>query len=252
MDQKKLDFWNQRALSAEYPGSDDYVSQGLEQNFIIHNTPPNARVLDIGCGDGSTLKKLFLEKGINGIGADYSSEMVQCATKINAGNEKISFINKSVLELSVDDLGQFDVIYTQRCLINLDSFEEQIRAITNISSLLKPNGVFLMVENTLDGLEYTNDLRALLGLELISPPWHNVYFRIGDLEKLKIPNFSIEKREEISSTYYYISRVIYAKSAADKGEVPVYDSAINKISTQLPQNISTCGPTKGWIWRKKG
>ena len=248
---KKLEFWNQRALTSEHPGSDDYVAKELEQKFIINNIPVKSRVLDIGCGDGSTIHRLHQEKQVTGIGIDYSKEMINKAI-YRQMNSDILFINKSMFLVSNEDLGQFNVVYTQRCLINLDSFEEQKKAINRIKGLLKPNGIFIMVEATLDGLEQTNKLRQTLGLNVILPPWHNLYFNINDVSTLQTDDFFIEKIEEVSSTYYFISRVIYAKQVTVQCEEPSYDSEINLLSAQLPQSICNCGPVKGLIWRKKG
>ena len=248
---KKLEFWNQRALSSEHPGSDDYIEKELEQQFIISNIPATSRVLDVGCGDGSTINKLYQEKKVTGVGIDYSMEMINRAVN-HKTNGDILFVNKSILLTSNEDFGQFDIVYTQRCLINFDSFEDQKMVINKIKKLLKANGKFIMVEATLDGLEQTNKLRHILGLEAISPPWHNLYFKINDVNNLQTDDFFIEKLEEVSSTYYFVSRVIYAKYSSLQGENPSYGSDLNMLSVQLPQNISNCGHVKGWVWRKIG
>lgn len=43
---------------------------------------PHSRVLDLGCGDGTLLNNLILEKGIEGIGVEISQEMIiRCIQK---------------------------------------------------------------------------------------------------------------------------------------------------------------------------
>lgn len=250
MNQEKLKFWNERAASAQYPGSDDFLLKKLEQKFLLNHLKKGARVLDIGCGDGETLRLCHAEYAVQGTGIDFSDQMIQKAIKDTKEVDKLNFLVSSVLEMPAH-LQEFDIIYTQRCLINLDSFEEQKEAIKIIRSRLKKNGIYIMIESTTDGLEATNTLRNLLELEPINAPWHNLFFNIKEVESLQTEDFYIEKFENISSMYHLVSRVLYAKLAAQKGEKLAYDSDLNLISMQLPQNIGNLGPVKGWIWRKK-
>jgi hypothetical protein len=47
-----------------------------------------------------------------------------------------------------------------------------------------------------------------------------------------------------------LSRVVYAKLAEKSGEELRYDSDINMLAAQLPQEIGEFGPVKACIWRK--
>lgn len=251
MNKKKMSFWNERANNAIHPGSDDFILKKIEINYINKHIQDGMKILDIGCGDGSTIFEIEKNKNITGIGLDFSSSMIEKALK-NQNNESstIEFKQKSVLDISKQEFGEFDVVYTQRCLINLDSFDEQKKAIENIKNVLKNGGLYIMVESTVDGLNEINLLRSLLELEIILPPWHNTFFDIKEVHKLQTDDFKIIDFENISSTYSFLSRVVYAKIATQNNEEMRYDSEINMVATKLPQNIGNFGPVKGFIWQK--
>jgi hypothetical protein len=52
-----------------------------------------------------------------------------------------------------------------------------------------------------------------------------------------------------ASTYYLLSRVVYAKLASDEGIEPNYNAPINTIAVQLP-SMGEFGYSKLWVWRK--
>jgi hypothetical protein len=64
------------------------------------------------------------------------------------------------------------------------------------------------------------------------------------------PQFYLERVVHISSTYHFLSRVVYAALARDSGEALQYDSKINLLARDLPQEIGEFGPVKACIWRK--
>lgn len=252
MERNKIEFWNERAAIKQHPGSDDHILKTIEQRYIFSKIQNGARVLDIGCGDGTTLMEINSKKDIEGYGIDFSKKMIEKAELNTKSNNNLKFSVGSVLDIAQESLGTFDVIYTQRCLINLDTFEEQSKAIYKISNLLKPSGIYIMVEATHDGLNTINAIRNTLDLDVITLPWHNTFFNISDVEKLQNNNFFIREFAHISSTYNFLSRAIYAKLAQQKNEELKYDSEINQLALLLPQEIGTFGPVKGWVWEKRG
>jgi ubiquinone/menaquinone biosynthesis C-methylase UbiE len=249
MPQSKLEFWNNRAEYAIHPGSDDFILKELELAFIAKHITDGISILDIGCGDGTTLLKLNEAFRIEGCGIDFSNKMVEKAIANSKTSSNLNFYQASALTLP-ENIGTFDVVFTQRCLINLDSFVEQTLAIRNIYNLLKIGGIFLMLESTVDGLYTTNQLRLSLGLEAILPPWHNTFFKIDEVRKLENENFKILNLEHISSTYHFLSRIVYGYLAKQNNEELKYDSDINLLCLKLPQNIGEFGPVKGFVWKR--
>ena len=249
---KKLDFWNSRAELGEIAGTNDFPLKNLELRLIHEKIAPGASVLDVGCGNGDTLLSLAREKECVGIGVDFSDKMVQLANSTcrSAGyEERIKFQQGAIPGLP-KDLGEFDYALTERCLINLDSEATQRQAFLEIMSHVKPNGCYLMIESCVQGLERTNELREMLDLERIDPPWHNVFVDETSVPKWATDEFVLEEVVPFSSTYHFLSRVVYARLAADKGEPLRYDSEINMLACRLPV-VGDFGPARLWLWRRK-
>lgn len=252
MTEAKLDFWNNRAGLKEIAGTNDFPLKGLELNMVLAKVPARATVLDVGCGNGETLMRLAREKGCTGVGVDFSEKMVGLAlatSKREGLAAQVSF-QVGALPILPQSLGQFDYAITERCLINLDSEEAQRRAFLNIMSHVIPNGLYLMIESAIQGLERTNELRQLLELERMEPPWHNVFLDESSVEKWGTDRFVLEEVVPFTSTYHFLSRVVYARLAADKNEELKYDSDINMLACRLPP-IGNFGPVRLWSWRHK-
>ena len=149
------------------------------------------------------------------------------------------------------EFGKFNAVYSQRCLINLTSSDEQRDAVQSVAGILEPNGVYIMIECSIEGGERTNAIRSQLGLERIEPPWHNLFLHENEVASWGTDDLKLEKMIHISSTYHMLSRIVYAKLAADKGETLRYDSDINLLAAKLPRDIGEFGPVKAWIWRKR-
>ena len=249
---KKLDFWNSRAELGGIAGTNDFPLKNLELKLIQEKIAGGASVLDVGCGNGDTLLGLARENGCQGIGVDFSEKMVELAKSKcrSAGYEgKVNFL-KGVVPGLPKGLGEFDYALTERCLINLDSEATQHRAFLEIMSHVKPDGCYLMIESSFQGLARTNELREMLDLERIDPPWHNTFLDETSVPKWATAEFSLEEIIPFSSTYHFLSRVVYARLAADKGEPLRYDSEINMLACRLPI-VGNFGPARLWLWRRK-
>ena len=212
----KLEFWNSRAALGEVAGTFDFPLKNLELKIVLETVPAGVSVLDVGCGNGETLLQLALEKGCSGVGIDFSEKMIESANASNkaAGcSDRVSFQVGSVPALPAD-LGEFEYAISERCLINLDSEASQHQAFLNIMSHVKPGGRYLMVESSIQGLERTNELRVGLDLERMDPPWHNVFIDEQAVPGWATNDFLLEKVVPFSSTYHFLSRVVYASLAA--------------------------------------
>ena len=251
-DTQKLEFWNSRAELGEVAGTNDFPLKNLELKLIHEKIARGASVLDVGCGNGDTLMSLAKENGCTGVGVDFSEKMIELAqSNCRSGgyDVQINFQRGAIPGLP-DGLGEFDYAVSERCLINLDGEATQRAAFMEIMSHLKPGGSYLMIESSVQGLERTNELRELLELEKIDQPWHNVFLEESSVLKWATDEFSLEEIIPFSSTYHFISRVVYARLAADKGEALRYDSDINMLACRLPV-IGDFGPARLWLWRRK-
>jgi ubiquinone/menaquinone biosynthesis C-methylase UbiE len=248
----KIEFWNSRASIGENSGTNDFLLKGLEVELLLERVPKNSSVLDIGCGNGLTLLQLRQEKGCTGVGIDFSPDMIELAqqtAKEHGFEDELSFCVGNVEALE-SDLGQFDIVLTERCLQNLDDSDRQHKAFLGIMKHVRAAGRYFMIESFIEGLERTNKLRCSLGLEKIDPPWHNVFLKEELVKKWATSEYVLEEIYPFSSTYYFLSRVVYAKIAHDKGEELRYDSDINLVSCKLPP-IGNFGPTRLYQWLKR-
>lgn len=253
MSDKILDFWDGRSTLGNRSGTEDFMLTKLEQTFIKSMVPKNSRVMDIGCGTSQTLIELAKNKNCSGVGIDFSSGMVNESIKnieSNGLSSKIKISQSSVPPIP-EDFGLFDVVLTNRSLINLNNIKLQEEAVKGIKKIVKPGGMYLMIECSINGLEFTNSLRKILGIEPLTVPWHNVFFLEEDVKSWQTKDFRIKDFMHITSTYYFLSRVINAKLSKILSRQPNYDDTLNKISLLLPQQIGAFGSVKAWVWEKK-
>lgn len=233
-------FWDQQAVSFGSSGKasapDEYY-RDMEIRRIVPHLTDHASVLDIGCANGFSTFKFAAEcPKSKFLGVDYSEPMIKQAIatmKTLRRTKNMGFVVGNVLEL--DRLhAKFDIIISERCLINLADWEEQKRAIMQMKYALNTGGRLLLVENTQEGLSNLNKLRGQFNLPAIKTRWHNQYLPQKELTAFLKKNFQILNVENIGNLYYILSRVVYAKLAQMEGKEPVYTHAINKIASELP------------------
>lgn len=250
--ERVLEFWNERAQHGDNAGTNDVMLKELEERALVARIPTNAHILDIGCGNGSTLIRLAKEKSCSGVGLDYAERLVELARQRarEAGAESnLKFSSGSVLNL-MPELGRFDHIITQRCLINLETKAEQEQAFHSIVDRLSNVGLYYMIESFNDGNRALNTLRQNLGLEPMAAPWHNLFFEIPEVLAWEHSYpVTVQEVAHFASTYYFLSRVVYAKLASKQNEELRYDSEINRLSLDLPP-MGEFGATKLIVWRK--
>ena len=217
-------------------------------------------ILDVGCGNDHSTRVIankFPESDV--IGVDFSPMMIEQAKKLVRGN--LGFLEGDVLSLSRNPdlgVGNYDVVISSRCLINLANWEEQKVAILEMRKMLKPEGRLILVENIQDGLDNLNALRAGLGLPAIKAPWHNRYLVQDEISKflstISGQLLTTEYVENIGNFYYLASRVLYAKICADEDKEPDYNNPINAIASQMPTlgEHYACSPNFMFVLKNEG
>lgn len=137
-------------------------------------------ILEVGCGNGVNCMMLAEDfKEHNFYGVDYVDEMIESARK---GIDEKGFKNIAV---AVDDVlkldsqlvqeRQFDIVYTDRCIINLNTIELQKKAMLNIVKKIKKGGYYLMIENSIQCYDKQNLCRESVGLERRKPAEYNLF-----------------------------------------------------------------------------
>lgn len=248
-----LEHWNKRATLAERAGSNDLVAKELEIKAISKHIKNGMVVAEFGCGNGTTAIELLRRHDIELHCFDFSPAMIDSAKNLakEAGLEnRIHFQVGDVRD--EPELGKkFDVIYSERMIINLPDWESQAKAIRYLAGNLNAGGRYLMCENSKVGLDNINKLRESAGLEIISPPWHNVYLVDDLVASLDTPEVKLIDVEPFSATYYFLSRVVNAWLANKEGTQPSYDAPVNQLALELPP-FGDCSQGKLWIFERVG
>lgn len=179
---------------------------------------PVARVLEIGCGNGILLQALrerFPTPTL--VGLDYTPEMVDLARGRAIPRSAVD--HGDVRAMTYDD-ETFDVVVSERCIINLMDRDDQARALREVHRVLRPGGLAVLIEGFRDGLDNLNAARREMALEDIPMPHHNLFFekdwflgtvgrlfhfiRPADTGDAAMPDFNF------LSSHYFMSRVVHA------------------------------------------
>lgn len=142
----------------------------------------SGRVLEVGCGNGVNCIELAGRfPGLAFDGIDYVQEMVEAAKQNAAASPaaaRLRFQQGDALAIDghpgLD--GLYDIVFTDRCLINLNTPDLQEKAIAALSRRLKPGGHLLMIENSRQTYDEQNRCRTLLGLPPRVPASFNLFF----------------------------------------------------------------------------
>lgn len=255
------EYWDEQARAYRTDPratTQDYWMREIEIRAIgdmLADLPVGARVLDIGCGNGfSTLRLLERFPHLSFVGGDYSTPMIEMARASQAQlspalRPQISFQVMDVTSLSNCD-GTFDAVVSDRCLINLVSLDAQRQALERIAASLLPRGLYVAVENFVDGQNNLNAARSAQGLTPIPIRWHNLFLDPETFTESAGRWFDYITHQHISSTYYLVTRVVYSKLCQLEGRDPDYDHPIYEIATKLPI-CGNYGPIKLYGFRRR-
>lgn len=232
----------------------------LIQNFF--NLPVIQRkcrdVLEIGCGNGYTLNRLapgFTHYKFCGL--DFSEDLLKIAKDRHL--QDVTFEQGDARKLRFDD-ESFDVIYTERCIINLLTWEEQQQALNEMHRVLRKDGYVLFIESFSEGYNNLNKARNELGLDSIPMPHHNLYFEKDQFEPFVSRNFEIMDPMELGaesvndvprnflSSHYFTARVLHP--LLTKGDPFMKNTELVKFFSFLPP--SGCySAIEAYILKKK-
>lgn len=249
-------FWNEQAkknTGSSLATSPDTIAFEMELDQMKQRIPAGSKVLDVGCGNGVKGIELAKEIDFDYYGMDYSEEMISQAKRMSSGNAgrlkgRVLFFDGDILDRKSIQYGPFDLVMSDRCLINLKSLENQVLAFRQIHSVLKNKGIFLMFENSLQSLENLNGVRRSFSLPEIKVRWHNFYIDENRLFPEVGELFSLTGTVSFASTYYLISRTLNAVLTPPGREID-YMSEINRLSARLPA-LGDFSPLKLFVLEK--
>lgn len=229
-------YWENRALSADLADAvvthPDVSQRLLEIDAMLDYLPDNQVILDVGCGNGFSTA-VFADHARQIVGIDYSEAMIARARSKYGHLENVRFEVQDVLHLDLP-AANFDVAISQRCLINLTTWQQQQQAIRNVARTLKPQGFFFLQEGTQQGRARLNQVREVFELSRMPDVSYNLDFDEETLWPFLRQFFRIVEVRRFG-LYDLISRVVHPLLVSP--EEPRYDARINEIARRVATHL---------------
>jgi ubiquinone/menaquinone biosynthesis C-methylase UbiE len=166
-----LEYWNNSTVESMY----DKHLLNAEIELLRRRMPEGAKILDAGCGEGEGTLAYSSIPGATVHAVDFSETRLQKARERLKERDNVTF--KQVDFLGTYELdSDYDVIVSQRFLINLMEWPLQQKVLLDLAARLKPGGRLLLLEGSRQGVDSLNEFRQALGLEPIDIKWHNLFF----------------------------------------------------------------------------
>ena len=209
------EYWKAKA---EKEGGSPEASWGdlqmmeLEISSIRGYIKEGFRILDAGCGNGYSTRRLLRKDSVNSLTAfDFVPEMVANAKRrFRAGNFRSLCFNiyqADIREIPEDD-NTYDLSYTIRVLINLPKWSEQKRGIDELIRVTRPNGTIILSEAFWGSLQKLNALRIIAGLETLVEHDFNRFVKESLLENYLLERGLRWEVNHFSALYYLGTRFI--------------------------------------------
>jgi SAM-dependent methyltransferase len=230
----------------------------LEIESISASIDGAVDILDAGCATGYSTARYAAATTGSALGVDYVPEMVAHALERRDAlpveiRSRLDFRVGDVRELELDS-ESFDRVISTRVVINLAERDEQARALRELARVLRPGGLLLLSEATLQGLERLNALRSEFGLPSIGIPGFNLYLDEETLAETAAPELELERVENFASSYFAATRVfkpLLARLSEVEVDVADPDAEFNRWAAQLPA-AGDYGTQKLFVFRKVG
>ena len=218
----------------------DFNLRDLEIGFALEYIRDGDWVLDVGCGPGVALRTYASERKVVAHGIDYAYNMVAFArqrTREITPELDIDFHHGNVLELPYADC-TFDIVTSSRCLMALLQWDLQQKALLEIHRVLKPDGRFVMMEGTVQGLGRLNVWRRRFGLSEIDADGRDRLFtrKFDEDEFLEFcrSHYALERTQRFGM-YYFLTRIVHPLLVAPSA--PRYDHPLNAVAKQIAQIV---------------
>jgi SAM-dependent methyltransferase len=196
----------------------DQVIRERETKFILAQTqaalreqgiaPEEARILDVGCGNGYLLAQLWDQlAGAILTGIEFVPELVTLAQSRQLPGMDVSAGDMRVASAYVE---QAHVVISERSVVNLLSWPEQKSALENIARWVRPGGYYIMVESFHEPWLEMNAARAENQLPEVPVSPHNRYLREACVDTLAQSGLRAAQGVETPnalSSHFFLSRV---------------------------------------------
>ncbi len=210
-----FEYWTNQARdhgqSPSVSWSDHCVIE-MEISEITKHLADGDKVLDVGCANGYSSMQFACARSIQLRGLDYVPEMIeQAKLRLDAMQDNLP----GSVEFDVGDITQlsepsdhYDKVIVVRVLINLGDWERQLRGLRECLRVLKPGGLLLLSEATLQGWRRLNAFRAEWGMEPIPMPEFNQYLDEENVIAAISEKATMLELSNFASSYYVGTRVL--------------------------------------------
>jgi SAM-dependent methyltransferase len=236
----------------------DWRAIELEIEAISAHLGAGLVVLDAGCGSGYSSARYAAVYDSHVTGIDYVPQMIEHARDRTADlpsnvAARLEFRTGDVRNLDFADR-TFDRVIATRAVINLGTRPEQTKALGEFGRVLRPGGLLLLSDATIQGLERLNALRAEWGLPAIPEPAFNLYLDETELESSAGTELELDAVENFASSYFVATRVLkplLAKAADTEVDVADPGAEFNRWAAQLTA-AGDYGTQKLFVFRRRG
>ena len=254
------DFWTRQA--AEYGQSpsvswSDHRVIEMEIRELVRRLDDGDKVLDVGCANGFSTIQLASQKAIEIRGLDYLPEMIEQARASmrslpSSMPGKIDFDVGNIMAIP-EPSGVYDKVVVIRVVINLGEWSNQLTALRECARVLKPGGVLLLSEATIQGWSKLNDLRREWGLPDIPMPGFNSYLDEQKVIDFMAAEFELVELVNFASTYFVGTRLLkplLARALGGKMDPANPNAEWNRWFSTLPA-WGDYGTQKLFVFRKR-
>jgi len=199
-------------------------------------------ILEVGCGNGYNCFALSeLLQDFNFTGVDYVSEMVENAkilqNKAAPKYSRVTFKVADVLNLENEKniKNQYHIVFTDRCIINLNTPELQIKALNQLSKKVRQDGYLIILENFMQNYSRQNDCRKSVGLSERVPAEFNLFIDENTFLLQIKKSMKLVHIDDFGSLHDIILYVLIPM--INNGEID-YNHPLVKAATELSVSIS--------------
>lgn len=252
-------YWNNQAVKyGQSPSASwsDLMVMEMEIREILKYLQDGDEVLDIGCANGHSTINFALKKKVNIRGVDYIPEMIKQAKNKLIGVKKALLGSVDFQVGDITNLNETDDFYDKaiviRVIINLADWQRQLASLRECSRIIKPGGLLLLSEATLQGWNRLNKFRNEWGLPDIPMPPFNLYLDQDKVKEELADTLELIELRNFSSTYYVATRVIKPLLAKVMKDVDAANPLMewNRWFSLFP-SLGDYGTQKLFIFRKK-